>query len=53
MFDAIGVKNIATVAKVDRPSKEHKKKPRQQPLPEHSESEEEKRRLGANIDERC
>lgn len=53
MVDAIGFKKFAAVTKIERPPKEGKKKPRQQPLPEHSESEEEKRRLGANIDERC
>ena len=55
MVDAIGTKNITAVPKVDRPPKESKKNPRQQPAPEQPEpeSEEEKRRVGANIDERC
>ncbi|MFT4823216.1 MAG: hypothetical protein ACI9DH_001121 [Halioglobus sp.] len=53
MLDTIGNKNSVTVKKVKRLLDEGERKPRQQAVLGKPDSEEEKRRLGANIDERC
>ena len=52
-IDAIGYKNSVTVKQVERASDDGKKKPRQQAAHSKPESDEEKKRLGVNVDERC
>lgn len=53
MLNAIGYRNSVMVKQVKRLLDEGEKKPRQQDVPGKPDSDEEKRKLGANVDERC
>ena len=54
MVDSIATRNVATVAKVKPVKNDEKKQPKKQKKKDETPSEdEESRRVGVNIDERC